>query len=412
MKIGLHYNCLMGWQGGRDLFRLLFDCLQAGCEPDDQVAILAQKVRDALPWRLARLGKHVLSRYPWDRDWMAREIVRTSTKESLRRTFGHSVRLEWTAAPTTQSDRSRVSSAFDVIGPLCSPPSDNGAAWVGYIPDCQHRRLPQNFTAEERAQRDRAFSNLLKLAPVVIVASKDAKGDITNYYGPTRAEIVTLPFAASSRADWFDIDVKRLLTKYNLPSNFFICSNQFWIHKNHAVIVEALAIAKAEGSAHRVVFTGDTYDYRDPGYFQRLVQRAEELGVAQNCHFLGLLPKLDQIGLMQAAMAVIQPTLFEGGPGGGVVYDAVALGKRVLLSDIPINREIEPYVDEYFAPADARALHRAMSRAEEQVAPARPKDLLLRESQERRRKCGSVLRSAFALAVERSKLRAAVPSQH
>ena len=393
----------MGWQGGRDLYRLLFDCLQAVCETDDQVVILAQNMRDALPWRLARLGKHVLSRYPWDRDWMAWEIARTSIKESLRRTFGHSVKFESTAALTTQSDRSWESSAFDVIGPLCSPPSDNGVAWVGYIPDCQHRRLPQNFSAEERIQRDRAFSNLLRLASVVIVTSKEAKSDIANYYGPTHVEIVTLPFATASHADWFDIDVKRLLIKYNLPSNYFICSNQFWTHKNHAVIVEALAIAKAEGRAHRVVFTGDTHDYRDPEHFQRLVQRTEELGVAQNCHFLGLLPKLDQIGLMRAAMAVIQPTLFEGAPGGGAVYNAVALGKRVLLSDIPINHEIEPqHVDEYFAPTDARALHRTMIRAEERVTPARAKELLLRESQERQRKCGMVLRSAFALAIKRS----------
>src|SRR5262249_55024043 len=162
-------------------------------------------------------------------------------------------------------------------------------------------------------------------------------------YGPVSTEIIALPFAAAPQPDWFDIDVTRLWSKYNLPPNYFLCSNQFWVHKNHAVVIEALAIAKAEARAHHVVFTGETYDYRDPGHFQRLMRRVEELGVMQNCHFLGLLPKLDQIGLMRAAVAVIQPTLFEGGPGGGAVYDAVALGKRVVLSDIPINREIEQY---------------------------------------------------------------------
>jgi glycosyltransferase involved in cell wall biosynthesis len=38
---------------------------------------------------------------------------------------------------------------------------------------------------------------------------------------------------------------------------------------------------------------------------------------------------------------VLQPTLFEGGPGGGAVYDAVSLGVPAILSDIPVNREIE-----------------------------------------------------------------------
>jgi glycosyltransferase involved in cell wall biosynthesis len=153
------------------------------------------------------------------------------------------------------------------------------------------------------------------------------------------------------------------------------------------------------------VFTGDLRDYRNKyrnsGHFQSLVDRAKELGVYQNCRFLGLVPKLDQIGLIRSAVAVIQPTLFEGSPGGLAVYDAIAVGQRVILSDIPINWEIRSWVDEYFAPADARALFLAMCKAEDRNALQRPKDLLLREGQERRLQCGQVLQSAFALAIER-----------
>jgi glycosyltransferase involved in cell wall biosynthesis len=412
MKIALYCDDFLGWQGGVDFFRLILESLKAGSLPDDQITIVAQRVLDTLPWRLARLGNHVLKRFPWDCEWMAREIGRIPKEELLRQAFGRSARVEWIQAPAALSNWSRLPSAFDVIGPLVLPPSDQ-CACVGYIPDCQHRRLPHNFSAEERARRDRRFSDLLQIAPVVIVNSGDVKRDVINCYGPVSAEIVALPFAAAPWPDWFDIDVPRVLRKYDLPPNYFMCSNQFWIHKNHVVIIEALALAKAAGMSHRVVFTGDTTDHRDPGHFQRLVQRAEELGVEQNCHFLGLLPKLDQIGLMRAATAVIQSTLFEGGPGGGAVHDAVALGKRIMLSDIPINREIEQYVDEYFAPTDSRALHLAMCRVEQRAKLERPINLLLQEGQERRVKCGSILRSAFSLAVERTKLRTtAVPLQH
>jgi glycosyltransferase involved in cell wall biosynthesis len=44
---------------------------------------------------------------------------------------------------------------------------------------------------------------------------------------------------------------------------------------------------------------------------------------------------------MYNAKAILQPTLFEGGPGGGAVYEALGMGIPVVLSDISVNKEIE-----------------------------------------------------------------------
>ena len=65
-------------------------------------------------------------------------------------------------------------------------------------------------------------------------------------------------------------------------------------------------------------------------------------------HILGLLPRLDQIQLMRAAAAIVQPSLFEG--WSTVVEDVRALGKRVFLSDIPVHREQQPPGAIYFQP--------------------------------------------------------------
>ena len=56
--------------------------------------------------------------------------------------------------------------------------------------------------------------------------------------------------------------------------------------------------------------------------------------------FFGLVPKEHQIEIMKRAIAVIQPSRFEGGPGGGSVYDATSLGVRSIVSDIPVNLEL------------------------------------------------------------------------
>ena len=149
-----------------------------------------------------------------------------------------------------------------------------------------------------------------------------------------------------------------------------------------------------------VAFTGQMHDYRNPRYVNDLMARVQTLGVRDDCHFLGLIPKLDQIAIMRSALAVIQPTLFEGSPGSLAVADAIGIGQRVIVSDIPVNREIEQYVTEFFPATDPKALFDAMSRVSEKPHIRRLQEELVAEGVERRRHFGRILRSAFAMATE------------
>jgi glycosyltransferase involved in cell wall biosynthesis len=127
---------------------------------------------------------------------------------------------------------------------------------------------------------------------------------------------------------------------YGLSRPYFLVCNQFWIHKSTETVIEAAAIARDLGLDADIVFTGRMEEPRKPGYIDGLHRMIEDLGVGDRIKLLGYIPKPDQIELMKSAVAVVQPTLFEGGPGGGAVYDAVSLGIRAIVSDIPINREL------------------------------------------------------------------------
>jgi glycosyltransferase involved in cell wall biosynthesis len=75
-------------------------------------------------------------------------------------------------------------------------------------------------------------------------------------------------------------------------------------------------------------------------------------------------------------VALVQPTLFEGGPGGGSTYEAVALGQRVLLSDLPVNREIDDGDVRFFPPGDHVSLSKLMEAAlEEEPIRSTPEEL-------------------------------------
>ena len=51
---------------------------------------------------------------------------------------------------------------------------------------------------------------------------------------------------------------------------------------------------------------------------------------------------------MKNSLAIIQPTLFEGSPGGGVLEDAISIGVPAIISDIKVNLEAKKEVNIFF----------------------------------------------------------------
>jgi glycosyltransferase involved in cell wall biosynthesis len=49
----------------------------------------------------------------------------------------------------------------------------------------------------------------------------------------------------------------------------------------------------------------------------------------------------------------MQPTLYEGGPGGGATFEAIGMGTPAVVSDIPVNREIDQGGVHFFRAGDA-----------------------------------------------------------
>ena len=214
--------------------------------------------------------------------------------------------------------------------------------WIGYLPDVQHRQLPLMFSRRERWGRDKRIIRLLADAPAVVVNARSVKSDIERFYPNHGSRIVPLPFSPSSRFARDSVgSTQQLSEQYQLPHHYFMISNQFWKHKSHGTAFMALRHLHDAGYKVHLVCTGATCDTRWPEHFGALKDLINRLGIAEYIHILGLIPKLDQLAIMQGSLALIQPTLFEGAPGGGAVYDAVSLDVPSIVSDIPVNREID-----------------------------------------------------------------------
>lgn len=217
---------------------------------------------------------------------------------------------------------------------------------IGYIYDFQHKYLKEFFSEEECRRRDKAFSHQVKCSKYLIVNAQDVKKDILKYYPDCTCEIIVLPFKPFQKPEF---DENTDLKKYKLPPKYYMIANQFWMHKDHMTAFKALEMAWSEG--HRdmhIVCTGKMMDDRNSDYIRELKENISRLSCRDNIHFLGYIPKDDQLAVMKNSVGLIQPTLFEGGPGGGSVYNALCLGLPCLVSDIPVNKEISGYDNVYF----------------------------------------------------------------
>jgi glycosyltransferase involved in cell wall biosynthesis len=211
--------------------------------------------------------------------------------------------------------------------------------YVTYWPDAQPKYYPEFFDDEAQRVRDERILGLLASGKPMIINSRTAKADMQKFYNAPSEQVFDLPFAPIIEFEKL-IPRPELTLKYNLTRPYFIISNQFWIHKSLETVIKAAKIAKERGIGIDFLFTGKMQEPRKPGYIESIHALVRELGVEDTVKLVGYIPKDDQVELMKGAIAVIQPTLFEGGPGGGSVYDAVCVGKRSIVSDIPINHEL------------------------------------------------------------------------
>ncbi len=222
---------------------------------------------------------------------------------------------------------------------------------VGYLYDCQHKYLPNFFAPEVIKARDEFFSEMAKQP--LVVNSRDTRNDYIKFYNANPDTIYALPFTPKLNEMYLS-DYSEDILKYNLPKKYFLSSNQFWVHKDHATLFRAFAkfIETSKCSDFQLVCTGTMEDFRKPNYIKSLEALIKELNISDKVRLLGLIPKNEQIEIMKGCVAVIQTTLFEGGPGGGSVWDALSIGAPAIVSDIPVNLEIESELVTFFKTSD------------------------------------------------------------
>ena len=188
--------------------------------------------------------------------------------------------------------------------------------------------FPEVRNFGEFRSRELVFQNTLKCAFIVMADSEELADKINSRYGVDRDRIVTMPFSPSPFIKEPQVSNSvNILKLYKLDYGYFFYPAQFWAHKNHYRIIEAVKLLHQEGTQCRVVFVGG-----DKGNYAFLDRIIRGYGLSNHIQSLGFIPAEHMMALYENCQAVIMPTYF--GSTNLPPLEAWLLGKPLIYSKL------------------------------------------------------------------------------
>ena len=153
--------------------------------------------------------------------------------------------------------------------------------------------------------------------------------------------------------------MSELKKKYRFKKNYFFLPNQYWIHKNHILILKILKEIKNKFNKDMLVLSsGIFYDYRHPDHARFIKEYIRKNNLEKNYKILGVVPFKDLMSLMYNSIAIINPSKSEG--WSSTVEQAKSMGKMVLLSNLKVHKEQNPKRSFYFNSNSTEGLKKEM----------------------------------------------------
>jgi len=155
------------------------------------------------------------------------------------------------------------------------------------------------YSGKEFWRREKIYREGAIRSYKLIVDSEITKKKLIEYFGLPKEKIITKKFATKKHL----IKATRKLPRAWGEKKFVIYPAQFWAHKNHIYLIEALALSLEKGLEIHIVLTGG-----DMGNMRHVRDMVEHRGLSEYIHFFGFVSDRELMGLYEDAIAMVMPT--------------------------------------------------------------------------------------------------------
>ncbi|NND81332.1 MAG: glycosyltransferase family 4 protein [Gammaproteobacteria bacterium] len=175
--------------------------------------------------------------------------------------------------------------------------------------------------------KERLYKRHLAPAVLILTDSDELADRASHYYGIARSRFLAMPFAPSPFLKHSNVSSKNsVLAKYKLEEGYFYYPAQFWAHKNHIRLLQALVYLRDRQSWQpKVVLSG-----KDHGNLTHVEKFVADNNLAEQVKLLGFVDSEDLRGLYEGALAIVMPTYF--GPTNLPPLEAWTIGKPLIYS--------------------------------------------------------------------------------
>lgn len=222
------------------------------------------------------------------------------------------------------------------------------------IHDLMHRYervFPEVGAPAEYHAREFLYGNICRASKGILVDSHLGKTQVRESYGRSE-NVFVLPYIPPHyvRESFADVSLPP-----GLPEKFIFYPAQFWEHKNHKRLIEALSGLRERGIEVPLVLVGSQKN----GY-DSLVRHIRELKLEHLVKILGYVDSAQLVYLYKKATALVMPTFF--GPTNIPPLEAITLGCPVAVSGIYGMKEQMGEAAVYFDPLQVSQIAEAIRR--------------------------------------------------
>ena len=186
-------------------------------------------------------------------------------------------------------------------------------AWAYQIPvksivpihDLMHRyeqRFPEIGSPGIYKRRESHYKWICQWGEGILVDSEIGKQQVVESYNIPVEKVYILPFIAP-RYIYRKQSNNKVCEKYNLPEKFLFYPAQFWAHKNHLNLIDAIAKLSSTIPEICLILAGT----KKNGY-QAAFEKVQKLNIDKNVRFLGYVSEEDIVALYEKARAMIMAT--------------------------------------------------------------------------------------------------------
>jgi glycosyltransferase involved in cell wall biosynthesis len=255
---------------------------------------------------------------------------------------GHLKRLLWVQFQLPKLYRQLASSLL--FSPIPEAPLGSNCRWIVTVHDLIPLHFPNRFSPATLYNRY-YIPQVLKQAVHILCNSAATATDMINFFNIPVNKITPIPLA-------YDAKNFRYL---NLPTrNYFLYLGRINPYKNVQRLIAAFATLP-KCSDHELWFAGPP----DARYLPALNAQIEQLGLTDRIKFLNYVPYNELPKLINQAIALVFPSLWEG--FGLPVLEAMACGTPVITSNLASLPEVTGDAAILVNPYDIGAIAAAMT---------------------------------------------------